>query len=69
MECARNINLLPSDNVIIDTNVWQYIYGIEASENDYGYSDVVYEHVLGRCWYPVNKIDNLNRDFFVLCHD
>ena len=20
-------------------------------------------------WSPVNKIDNLNRDFFVLCHD
>ena len=20
-------------------------------------------------WFPVNKIDNLNRDFFVLCHD
>ena len=22
-----------------------------------------------RTWSPVNKIDNLNRDFFVLCHD
>lgn len=20
-------------------------------------------------WSPVNKINNLNRDFFVLCHD
>ncbi len=57
VEYARNINLLPSDNVIIDTNVWQYIYGIEASENDYGYSDVVYEHVLGRCdVYTNNQI-------------
>jgi DNA invertase Pin-like site-specific DNA recombinase len=23
----------------------------------------------GATWPPVNKIDNLNRDFFVLCHD
>lgn len=23
----------------------------------------------GNNWSPVNKIDNLNRDFFVLCHD
>lgn len=23
----------------------------------------------GRMWSPVNKIDNLNRNFFVLCHD
>ena len=22
-----------------------------------------------KLWSPVNKIDNLNRDFFVLCHD
>ena len=22
-----------------------------------------------KVWSPVNKIDNLNRDFFVLCHD
>ncbi len=22
-----------------------------------------------REWSPVNKIDNLNRDFFVLCYD
>lgn len=55
LEYARNINLLKSDNVIIDTNIWQYICGIEASENDYGYSDVVYEHVLGRCEVYTNN--------------
>lgn len=41
----------------------------------------LYAESMGRCmnpdcleplfegWSPVNKIDNLNRDFFVLCHD
>lgn len=26
-------------------------------------------YLLQTKWSPVNKIDNLNRDFFVLCHD
>ena len=25
--------------------------------------------IMAAKWSPVNKIDNLNRDFFVLCHD
>ena len=29
-------------------------------------SDIPNEQAI---WSPVNKIDNLNRDFFVLCHD
>ena len=28
-----------------------------------------FHHYSARNWSPVNKIDNLNRDFFVLCHD
>nr|WP_231122905.1 helix-turn-helix transcriptional regulator [Limosilactobacillus reuteri] len=32
------------------------------------YFDVSVNYLTGR-WSPVNKIDNLNRDFFVLCHD
>lgn len=30
--------------------------------------DVINQAVVDN-WSPVNKIDNLNRDFFVLCHD
>ena len=28
-----------------------------------------FAEVAKHSWSPVNKIDNLNRDFFVLCHD
>lgn len=55
VECAKNINLLKSDNVLIDTNIWQYICGIEASEEDYGYSEVVFEHVFDRCGVYTNN--------------
>ena len=41
----------------------RYEYGLMISKDKeiagLSYSD----------WSPVNKIDNLNRDFFVLCHD
>lgn len=30
---------------------------------------VANKHSIAWGWSPVNKIDNLNRDFFVLCHD
>lgn len=55
VEYAKNINLLKNDNVLIDTNIWQYIYGIEASEEDYGYSEVVFEHIFGRCGVYTNN--------------
>ena len=29
----------------------------------------ILSRLLNYLWSPVNKIDNLNRDFFVLCHD
>ena len=38
--------------------------GLQSIIDDYGA-----EYFTTITWSPVNKIDNLNRDFFVLCHD
>ncbi|MBU7448675.1 MULTISPECIES: PIN domain-containing protein [Lactiplantibacillus] len=43
---ATDINLhttLLSGNerLLVDTNIWQYIFGIQASQNDHGYSDLL----------------------------
>lgn len=76
VEYAKNINLLKNDNVLIDTNIWQYIYGIEASEEDYGYSEVVFEHIFGRCGvYTNNQIisefihSNMKLAWKRFCHE
>lgn len=76
VERARNINLLPNDNVIINTNIWQYIYGIEASDNNFGYAEIVFEHVLGRCCvYTNNQIiseyihSNMKLAWRKYCHE
>lgn len=45
---------------------WKYI--IQCLIEDKTIPDYFYPHTL-EGWFPVNKIDNLNRDFFVLCHD
>ena len=34
-----------------------------------GIGKAIAERLAKDGWSPVNKIDNLNRDFFVLCHD
>lgn len=39
---------------------------IRSLSEEYGVSSAAIHNWV---WSPVNKIDNLNRDFFVLCHD
>ena len=43
--------------------------GLNENNNGIIRRDGLNQYHYQRLWFPVNKIDNLNRDFFVLCHD
>lgn len=78
-------HFLNNSNEQIIVPVYQRNYSWKQSNCDQLYDDLMQNiesnkespqaltHFFGSVveeeWSPVNKIDNLNRDFFVLCHD
>lgn len=37
----HTVPLNGDEHLLVDTNIWQYIFGIQASQNDHGYSDLL----------------------------